>query len=325
MADSNQIKNIAIVGASGQVGSSVLKHLLESPKGFNITVITRTDSQATFPSSVTVKKGTYDDTKFMEDAFKGQDAAIFALHYSAQAAQDSMLDAAAKAGVKWLIPNEYAGDGMNEAMMKAAPAFAPKLQSRKHIEELSKTYEGVKWIGVTTNPFFESFLVASSKIFGIDVAAHTATIYPDAGRFNTSTLDRIGLSMTRMLSLPISDSSNPRASLQHYANNFLYTSSYCVTQTELLQAIQKAKGESEADWTVNKDKTVKESIEQSEAAMKEGNFQAGFALVVYRYIGEGLGGNYEDKAQEDRKALGLEAEQDSFEAAVKRVLKAGGE
>lgn len=321
MADTNHIRNIAIVGASGQVGSSVLKHLLE--KDFKFTVVTRTDSSATFPdkANLTVKKGSYTDESFLHDAFTGQDVAIFALHFSAQQAQNGMIDAAAKAGVKWVIPNEYAGDGLNEEMMSAAPAFAPKLQSRKYVEELSKTHEGLKWIGVATNPFFEPFLVGSAKVFGIDTANHIATIYPDASAFNTSTMDRIGLTVAKLLSLPITDSSNSRASLQHYANNFLYVSSYCVTQTQLLQAIQRAKGESDADWKVRKDQTVAQRIMESEAGMKEGNMQAGFALVVYRYIGEGLGGNYQDKAEADRKVLGLPEEEESFEAAVKRALK----
>jgi len=41
---------------------------------------------------------------------------------------------------------------------------------------------------------------------------------------------------------------------------------------------------------------------------------------VCRYIGEGLGGNYEDKAKADAKVLEL-PEEESFEEAVKRALK----
>lgn len=136
----------------------VLKHLLDSPQGFHITIITRSDSQATFPAnpSLTIKKGAYDDAAFLQDAFANQDAVVFALHFLGQAAQPGMIDAAAKAGVKWILPNEWAADGMNEAMMEAVPVFKPKMDARKHVEELAKTYEGLKWIGVATNPFFES-------------------------------------------------------------------------------------------------------------------------------------------------------------------------
>ena len=48
--------------------------------------------------------------------------------------------------------------------------------------------------------------------------------------------------------------------------------------------------------------------------------QLGMGLVVCRYIGDGLGGNYEDKAKAETKALEL-PEEESFVDAVKRALK----
>jgi len=126
-------------------------------------VVTRTDSNATFPSSVTVHKGHYSDAEFLANAFKDQDVVLFALHFMAQGAQNGMIDAAAKAGVKWIVPNEYAGDGLNEDMMNASAVFSQKVQSRKHVEELSETHEGLKWIGVATNPFFESVCLSSCQ------------------------------------------------------------------------------------------------------------------------------------------------------------------
>ena len=105
---------------------------------------------------MTVHKGQYSDVEFLGNAFKGQDVVIFALHFMAQGAQNGMIDAAAKAGVKWIVPNEYAGDGLNMDMMNASMVFSQKVQSRKHVEEVSKTHKGLKWIGVATNPFFES-------------------------------------------------------------------------------------------------------------------------------------------------------------------------
>ena len=89
----------------------------------------------------------------------------------AQGAQNGMIDVAAKAGVKWIVPNEYAGDGLNEDMMNASAVFSQKVQSRRHIEELSKTNEGLKWIGVATNPFFESVrtMRLSRTLFGLSL------------------------------------------------------------------------------------------------------------------------------------------------------------
>lgn len=73
-----------------------------------------------------------------------------------------MIEAAAKAGVKWILPTEYAGDGLNEGMVEAVPLFWPKREARKQIEELGKGgegregCEGVKWVGVATGPWLEA-------------------------------------------------------------------------------------------------------------------------------------------------------------------------
>jgi hypothetical protein len=265
---------------------------------------------------LTVKSGSLTDQAFLADAFAGQDVAMFALHFMAIGAEAGLCEAAAKAGVKWIVPNEYAADGLNEAMVDSVPVFQPKRKTRQYIEELSKTHEGLKWIGVATNPFFE--MTIQRKLSGIDQDAKTATLYPDAGKFNVSTMDQIGRGIANLLSLPIKNEEDPRKSLEHYANNFVYISSFLVSQSDLLAAIQRAQGTKEDEWKVDKSKTVKEWISTSRDALAKGDQRAGFGLTFAYYIGEGLGGNYEDKAQQDKKALALPDE--DFDEAVKRAL-----
>jgi hypothetical protein len=240
---------------------------------------------------------------------------MFALHYMATATEPGLCDAAAKAGVKWIIPNEYAADGLNEDIVNAVPVFQPKRKTRQHIEELAKTHTGLKWIGVATNPFFE--MCFQRKLFGIDQDAKTATLYPDAGKFNTSTMDQIGRGITSVLSLPIRNEQDPRRSLEHYGNNFVYISSFLVSQQDILSAVQRAQGSNEG-WEIDRSKTVANWITNSREAMAKGDQRAGFGLTFAYYIGEGLGGNYEEKARQDRKVLGLPEE--SFDEAVDRAL-----
>jgi hypothetical protein len=102
-----------------------------------------------------VAKGSYPSPSFLQTAFHNIDAAIFALGFMAMGEQTTLIDAAAKAGVKWILPTEYAGDGMNEAMVEGVPLFHPKRDARRQVEDLSKTHEGLKWIGVATNPWME--------------------------------------------------------------------------------------------------------------------------------------------------------------------------
>ena len=93
--------------------------------------------------------------------------------------QKSLIEAAAKAGVKWILPTEYAGDGLNKHMVDNVPIFWPKREALKYIEELSKTHEGLKWIGVATNPWMElvSLFTGSQPMRGyrlIDPVEHPA-------------------------------------------------------------------------------------------------------------------------------------------------------
>lgn len=69
--------------------------------------------------------------------------------------QTTLISAAAQAGVKWILPTEYAGDGMNDAMVEAVPLFHPKRDARGLVEALAEKHEGLKWIGVATNPWME--------------------------------------------------------------------------------------------------------------------------------------------------------------------------
>lgn len=116
-SSNNHIKTIALIGASGNVGAQILSSLLASPSSnFTITAVSRTDSKSTFPNhpSVTVKRGDYSDPAFLASAFKGQDVLVLALGFMAMGEQDRLIEAAVQAGVEWILPTEYAGDGAND-------------------------------------------------------------------------------------------------------------------------------------------------------------------------------------------------------------------
>jgi uncharacterized protein YbjT (DUF2867 family) len=154
----SHIKNVALVGASGNLGSLVLKSLLEAQR-FNITIITRSDSTSKFPSdaSITVKQGSYDSPEFLKSAFAGVEALVLALHRDAVPDTEiKLIEAATAVGVNWIFPTEFGSDTANEDLVNAVPVFPPKIAPRVKIQEL-----GSKWIGIVTNPWFE--LVSSSK------------------------------------------------------------------------------------------------------------------------------------------------------------------
>lgn len=321
-----RIQNIALVGASGNVGSQILHYLLAATDAgkanFHITLISRSDSKATLPehASITVKRGAYDDASFLSSAFQDQDVAIFALGFMAMEHQKLMIEAAVDAGVEWILPTEYAGDGANEAMIDRVPLVWPKREARRLIATLSAERNAgrTKWIGVVTNPWVP--FSVQTGMFGIDPYEKKATLYEDAGCFNVSTLEQVGKGVAGLLALPVKDEKDGRRSLQHYANGFVYISSALTTQREMFQAAVKATGTKEEDWMVSHS-SCKERLRVAQDAFAKGDFRAGADGTYAVYMGEGLGGDYEEKAKEDREVLGLQVE--SVDGFVQSAVEKG--
>lgn len=153
----SHIRNIAVIGATGNLGSRVVKHLLEAQQ-FNVTAISRSSSSTLPKTSPTLKvlQGDYTSPTFLASAFSNIEAVIFTLHHSAVPSLEiALIEAATAAGVKWILPVEYGNDPMNEELVSAVPILSKKIAPRRRIEELAENHEGLKWIGIVTNPWFD--------------------------------------------------------------------------------------------------------------------------------------------------------------------------
>lgn len=120
--------------------------------------MTRAESTTKFPSdpSITVKTADYSSHDSLVEAFKGNDAAVFILHFSAlEETQKDLIRAAAAAGVKYILPTEFGADNAVEKLSSSVPINAMKAGPRRLIEELSARYPGLTWIGLVTNPWFD--------------------------------------------------------------------------------------------------------------------------------------------------------------------------
>jgi uncharacterized protein YbjT (DUF2867 family) len=145
------VKNVALIGASGNLGPSILNAFLANGS-FNITVISRQESTATFPSSAKVVKIDYSHESLVT-AFKGQDAVVSIAGAGQLFDQQKYIDAAITAGVKRFIPSEFGNDLSNPKAVELVPLFKPKAQVTEYLH--GKESNSFSWTAISTGPFFD--------------------------------------------------------------------------------------------------------------------------------------------------------------------------
>ncbi|KAI3331785.1 NAD(P)-binding protein [Xylariaceae sp. AK1471] len=300
MASAKQTRNVALVGASGTVGAPILSALLAA--GHKTAVLTRPTSKANFPSAVTTHVGDYNDEEFAVDALKGQEVLILALGYNAADAQIPLIKAAAKAGVSYIFPCEFGSDPTHPKMNAEIQLMNIKAPFRKLVEDLGVS----SWIGVVNNPWVE-FCIRLG-LYGINLKEKTATLYDEGNvKANFTTLTRVGETLAALLSLP-------DAQLAKYKNEFVYCSSFYISQRDFLASAMRATGTTEKDWTITSVSSDKAIQAANASADPRARSMSLFALVFK----EGYGGDYNSKIV-DYATLGLAAE--DLDAVMKSLAQ----
>ncbi|KAH7397613.1 hypothetical protein BKA64DRAFT_695009 [Cadophora sp. MPI-SDFR-AT-0126] len=297
---SSQLKNIAIIGASGSVGKIILDALIRETR-FNVTILTRASSKASFPAGITACNTDYSHTDLVE-AFKGQDAVISVVGLSGFGQQKSFIDAAVSAGVKRFIPSEFSSNTLSPAVLELLPMFGQKKEVLEYLKE--KEASGLTWTAIWPALLFDSGL--KNGFLGFDLESRTATIWDQGtSKFTLTDDDQLGRAVIAVLD---------RATQS--ANKNIYVASFETSQKEILTALEKSTA---AKWTVSDTTTEKEVAEASEKIGK-GDFSGAYALVRATSFANtpGLRANYVRDEKLSNELLGLEF--GSVEETVARIV-----
>lgn len=318
----NHVEKVAIVGATGSVGSYFTHELLKTGK-HQVTAITR--GGADIPKGVAVKKVDYNDQTSLVAALEGQEVLIITMGVMAKDdPQSKLIDAAAKAKVPYVFPNDYGFDKTCMPMAEEAGFLGEKDKAvRKQIEDLGVS----SWIGFTCGFWYEFSLVGLKTPsqgdllrYGFDFPNKTITFF-DEGKvsINTSTWLQCGRAMASVLSLKVlpEDANDKSATLSQFKNNFVLVSSFNINQRQMFESVLRVTGDKESDWTV-KAENSKERYADGMAMMKSGN-PMGFVKLMYtRIFYPNDGGDFEKTKGTSNAVLGLPKE--DLDEATKRAL-----
>lgn len=146
-------KNILLAGAAGRLGAPLVSAFKDDSR-FTLTILTRSSSTATFPTGIKVIRvaDSFPESELVE-AFKGQDAIISAISRMVVEVEKTMIDAAAKAGVRRFVPSYFGTDAENAAAVELLPVY---FKDKLPVLEYLRSREGeLSWSAFVTGPFWE--------------------------------------------------------------------------------------------------------------------------------------------------------------------------
>lgn len=187
-----------------------------------------------------------------------------------------LVQAAAKAGVPYIMPNGYAGD-IEDIKLGEDTILGPiGKANRDEIEAL-----GMKWITVCCGFWYDYSLAGGEARFGFDFDKRSLTIYDDGNTKNsTSTLVQVGRAVAKVLSLPeLPVNEKDSLCLSTFLNKGVYIKSFAVSQRDMFESVKRITGTTDADWTISHEAT-KKRYEEGLSQVESGNM-AGFSKMLY--------------------------------------------
>lgn len=234
--------------AGGQVGSHLARSL-QGTGNHTVTAISRKDSKSPLPEGLPVIRVDYDDESSLVDALKGQQFLIISMSvFAPHDSQNKIIAAAGKAGVPYVMPNNYGGDVTNTKFMEEAQ-LTGALGGIKAIEEVGVS----SWIAMCCSFWYEYSLAMGPNWYGFDFPNKKVTLFGDGTvRINTSTWDQCGRAIAQLLSLKElpEDENDTSPTVSQWKNKPLFISSFLLSQRDMLDSVHRVLGTTDADWTI---------------------------------------------------------------------------
>jgi len=295
---------VAIVGANGNLGRPLLDALVGAGN-IRVTVLRRSSPRPPPASVDAVRVLTVSEawtTEELTTLLRGEDVVIACFPLHRLDSHLRLADAAAAAGVGRLIPADFGSvDSRSLRAQELVPLFLKKVRVRERLESLASEVPGFTWTSLVGGHFFDWGL--KHNFLHFDLAAKRADILDDGNQKSSlSTLARYCEAVLSVLS-----------NLEATANKVLFIQSFCVSQNDVLAALERATG---SEWAVERygsDEFIKSRKEKA----NEGDLEAVEDLVFALGV---VDGNWEGRPEFAMELLGLKDE--ILDEAVSQVVRA---
>jgi uncharacterized protein YbjT (DUF2867 family) len=240
---------VALAGATGNLGISVLKALLDA--NLLVMVLSRINgnsSKLTSHPNLTIKEVDFNSTQSLMDAIQGAEVVISCLATLAIGSQNSLIDASVAIGVKRFIPAEFGMDSRNP-LCAVLPVCAPKVETQKYLQEKATSNPEFSWTGIANGLFLDWGLKVG---FILSPAKHAAVLYKGGDvSFSTTTLADVAGAILSVIK-----------NQEQTANRIIYVHSAVTTQNKLIRYAKENDGK---EWQI----TTKDTEEIRQESLLE--------------------------------------------------------
>ncbi|KAF9767221.1 hypothetical protein IL306_000232 [Fusarium sp. DS 682] len=293
------IQKVAVVGASGLLGSKVVESLLKA--GFEVTAITRNESSATFPDRVTVKRVDITSVDSVKEALVGHDAVVSTATTAAAGGQKVIIDAAIAAKVPRFIPSEFGVPSRQNRDTKIGKLLGAKVQNTDYLIELAEKHDWFSWTGLSNGLFLDSGL-KNPRAF-INVKDRKIRIV-DSGNepYSTTSLAFVGEAVAAILKKP-----------EETKNKYLNIAGVTTTENEVLKIVEQVTGDKFEVTHV----TGAELEKTGDEKIAKGDFSAFGDYLEQFLFADGAG----HALKGDENAIGLLGlQEENLEEVIKSVV-----
>ena len=308
------------------MGEHIAKALVETGK-HTVTALTRQGSKNQVPSGVKAVPVDYNDESAVVAVLKDQQFLVVTLAVTAPPdIYSNIVKAAAKAGIRHIMPGIFGFDDSNENLIKETPLSA---DSKSMVAEIEAA--GCFWTSMICSFWYEYSLSMGPLWFGFDFANKKLTLYDDgAAKINVTTWEQCARAVSALLSLKElpEDANDKSRTVSAWRNKPLVVSSFLVSQKDMFESWKRVSGDKDSDWTIEEEPS-KERYQRGIEAMKSAQdpmsarMGAATASFVRVFFPNG-GGDYESTRGLDNVKLGLPKEDlDERTAVAKAMVEQG--